>query len=121
MARMTLDDFRTELLQRGFDGFAPADLDRYINFGYKTVGRLTKWRWEEAAIAKSMAVGTYRWTLSTDLPTVKSVRAVVVTDTGYEARLTPIMDDDFYTRYGAYDLASSQNRGEPDEYWLNAT
>lgn len=121
MARMTLDDFRMELLQRGFDGFLPADLDRYINFGYKTVGRLTKWRWEEGAISQTMAPGVFRWTLASDLPTVKSVRAVVITTTGYECRLTAIMDDDFYSRYGAYDLSASQNRGEPIEYWLNNT
>ena len=116
---MTLGDFVSELKARGFDGFSDDDLIRYINFGYLTVGRLTKWMWEEKNIPLAMAVGSYRWSLATDLPTAKSIRAVVCNTANYEGRLTSIRGDEFYDDWSAYDLTSSQRRGEPDRYYMD--
>jgi hypothetical protein len=120
MARMSLSDFITELEKRGFDGFESLDLVRYINFGYRTVGRLTKWMWEETDLPMTMAIGSYRWSLVSDLPTVKSVRAIVCTTVNSENRLEAITSDDFYDSWRAYDLTSSQNRGEPDRYYMDS-
>jgi hypothetical protein len=116
---MTLPNFVAELKGRGFDGFDDPELIRYINFGYRTVARLTKWSWEETIITKTIPVGSYRLSLKTDLPTVKAVKAVACSTLNYERRLSPIEANDFYTRYAGYDLTSSQNRGEPDQYYLD--
>ncbi len=121
MPNMQLADFMAELQRRGFDGFTPADLVRYINFGYRKIGRLTKWAWEEATITKVVAPGTFSLSLVTDLPTVKSVKAVVCTTANQEARLTAISPDEFYTDWAALDLTSSSRRGEPDRYFLSAS
>jgi hypothetical protein len=118
---MGLSDFVAELKKRGFDGFDDADLIRYINFGYRTVGRLTKWSWEEGTFTVSLDPGEYRFELETELPTLKSVKAVVITNTAYEARLAALTEDDYYTRYAAYDLTSSKIREEPDSYYLSGT
>lgn len=37
--QMQLQDYRSELMNRGFDGFAPADLDTFVNRGYMYVAR----------------------------------------------------------------------------------
>lgn len=117
---MQLQDFRAELQQRGFDGFAPTDINRYVNFGYRTIARLTKWSWEESVVTKSVAVGSYRFSFVTDLPTLKSVKAVNVTTVGFESRLRAISEDTFYNQYAAYDLTNVQNRGEPDSYYADS-
>jgi hypothetical protein len=121
MAKMQLGDFVAELQRRGFDGFDSGELIRYINFGYAKIARLTKWSWEEAAIDVTLTLGQYSKSLDVDLPTVKSVRAVVATTANYEARLTAISDDEFYDDWAALDLTSSSRRGEPDRYWLGAS
>lgn len=118
MAKMTLPEFVAELNARGFDGFQDGDLVRYINFGYLTVGRLTKWAWEEGDVTASLTPGQYRLTLATDLPTVKSVKAVLGTTLNYETRLTAMSDDEFYNNWVANDLANVRTRGEPYKYYL---
>lgn len=117
---MELSDFVAELKSRGFDGFDPADLIRYVNFGYSTVGRLTKWAWEETTVSMTMSAGASRWSLATDLPTVKSVKAVMGVTANYECRLQAISTDDFYDYWAPRDLTAVQNRGEPDRYYLDA-
>jgi hypothetical protein len=117
---MELPDFVAELKGRGFDGFTPADLIRYINFGYLTVGRLTKWAWEETTIPMTMSAGAYRWSLQADLPTVKSIKAVMGITANYERRLQAISSDDFYDTWAPMDLTAIANRGEPDRYFLDA-
>lgn len=117
---MVLSDFVDELRLRGFDGFSTDDLVRYVNFGYRTVGRLTKWAWEEATYPLHLDIGQYRWSLAADLPTLKSVRAINVTTPGQERRLTAISGDDFYNNWAGLDLTSSKQRGEPDSYHLDS-
>jgi hypothetical protein len=121
MAKMTLTDFITELSRRGFDGFDVGDLVRYVNFGYRKIGRLTKWAWEQTDLSATLSPPGYRLSLTADLPTVKSVTAVVGTTVNYETRLVSITDDDFYSNWAAYDLTSSSVRGEPDTYWLGSS
>lgn len=118
---MTLPDFVEELRKRGFDGFLEADLVKYINFGYLNVARLTKWMWEETDIILTMNAGSYRWTVASDMPTMKSVRAIVCTTSGRESRLTSITSDDFYDSWAAYDLTQSRTRGEPDRYYFDSS
>jgi hypothetical protein len=117
---MVLSDFVDELKFRGFDGFDTDDLVRYVNFGYRTVARLTKWTWEEATFQMSLDPGEYRWSLAGDLPTLKSVKAVNQVTSGYERRLSAITGDNYYGNWSAYDLTSSQQRGEPDSYYLDS-
>lgn len=115
---MTITEFRNELKSRGFDGFDVGDLDRYINFGYRMVGRLTRWKWEEADITKTLAPGAYRLSLATDLPTVRTITAVAITTLNYEKRLDGISDTEFYDSYMAENLALTQNRSEPYKYFM---
>jgi hypothetical protein len=121
MAKIQTGDFIAELQRRGFDGFDTADLIRYLNFGYRKIARLTKWSWEEGQLNVTLNPGEFAKSLVTDLPTVKSVRAVSGTTVNYETRLTAIADDEFYNEWAAFNLASSDNRGEPNRYWLGAT
>jgi hypothetical protein len=122
MAKMSLTDFITELNRRGFDGFDPGDLTRYVNFGYRKIGRLTKWAWEQADLSPvTVQPGSYRLSLQNDISTVKSVIAIVCTTSTFEARLNALTDTEFYDNWAAYDLTSSQIRGEPDSYWLGST
>jgi len=119
MARMTLNDFDTALQRRGFDGFEPDDRQRAINWAYREVARLTRWRWEEADVSVTFAAGEYRKSTASDLPTVKSVRAVVVTTAQHEARLAPMGEGEFYSNWAALDLSADASRGEPSQYYFN--
>src|SRR5262245_37622447 len=118
MARMTLNDFFVELRKRGFDGFADLDIYRYINFGYFEVGRLTRWSWQYNPLSFSMDPGDTRKDLSVDLPTLRTLSAVLTTTPQHEFRLAALTERDFLDNWAAYDLSASQQRGEPDRYYL---
>lgn len=120
MARMTLDNFRSELANRGFDGFQSDDLWRYINFGYREVARLTRWTWEKTSAELAFAVGDYRKELTADLPTLKEIISVgLMGDSTYtEKPLDPLSDSEFYRDWSVRDLDSVQNHGDASYYYL---
>jgi hypothetical protein len=122
MPRMDFADFQIELERRGFDGFSPNDRGRYVNWGYYHVARLTRWTWEEQTEDLTFTPPEFRKALVGDFSgaVVQGVKAVLVTDANFEARLLALSDKQFYDTYAAYDLTSSQQRGEPESYWLSA-
>lgn len=124
MARMTLAEFRTELTLRGFDGFEPDDLARYINWGHRHVARLTRALWEQADATAPLAVGDYDEALDVDgvgggnFPYFKSMQSVNVRTSSDYRHLMPLQEHDFHTYWLPQDLSSSGVRGMPRWYFI---
>ena len=121
MARWQLSEFRNELINRGFDGFENTELNRYINWGYREIARLTKWAWEETDVSLAFTAGQYRKDNPTSLPTAKAVLAAVVTTANYEGRLKPMDRERFYDEWAPVDPSEASRRSEPSwYYWTNS-
>jgi hypothetical protein len=121
MPHMTVDEFRTELKQRGFDGFAQGDLDRYIDWGYAHVSRLCRWNWEEDSVTLQVNPGVAHSDLLQDFPEFGSLRALVSTTTGRQYQIKAMSDEEYYARWATrteLDLASASSRGATDKYYV---
>jgi hypothetical protein len=119
--QMQLVDFRTELINRGFDGFLPADLNMLVNRGYFFIARKVPWYWGMANY--SVAVPTTGQIAVTDVGNVlgfKSVEAVYLkrSATSYE-RLNPLTEQEFRSAH----LPGYQEgvRGDPANYYIDGT
>ena len=119
--QMQLVDFRTELINRGFDGFLPADLNMLVNRGYFFIARKVPWYWGMANY--SVAVPTTGQIAVTDVGNVlgfKSVEAVYLkrSATSYE-RLNPLTESEFRSAH----LPGYQEgvRGDPANYYIDGT
>jgi hypothetical protein len=116
---MQLVDFRTELINRGFDGFLPADLNVLVNRGYFFIARKVPWYWGMANY--SVAVPTTGQIAVTDVGNIlgfKSVEAIYLkrTATSYE-RLHALTEGEFRDSY----LPGYQegDRGDPAVYYVD--
>lgn len=119
MAQMTLLDFRTELIARGFDGFGTAELTRYLRWAEWQVARKFKLTWMEKETTIALNPGDFKIVRSTSLPKLKAVKFVLVTTADYEKKLAPIEDDDeFFGEWATLNLASVDVRNEPEQYYL---
>lgn len=117
MAKLDLDGFREELIGRGFSGFNPDQLDRYINWGYLRVARKTRWTWEQTAVTIPQTAGDATIDFA-DLPHVKSIKAVSITTPTVEQRLQAMGEDYFLKNWMPFDLTDSKFRGEPSYYYI---
>lgn len=115
-------DFKDELKARGFDGFSDADLGTYVNRGYFHVARKRRWYWEETTDDFTIAPGaTYvdLWpTVAGELPNFRSLDKLYVTSAGFEAKLRPLSDKEFFEKWLPLNLTSAANRGEPAGYYI---
>jgi hypothetical protein len=116
---VNLGEVRNQLQIRGFEGFPPQDLNLYINWGYQDISRVTRWMWEDVDKVLTYTVGDPYKTLATELPTLKKVRSVAVVTPQREFQLKGMDDQEFFRDWGALDLTSSRNRGEPARYHLS--
>lgn len=120
--QMFLSDFRTELKNRGFDGFADSELNTLINRGYFYVARKFPWYWREDDVtlafpaSSSLAVGD----LSASTPGLKNVRAVFmknIPSTGVITRLDALDEDEFYNTW--WQEYESGVTGIPQKYFID--
>ncbi|RPJ55687.1 MAG: hypothetical protein EHM23_25400 [Acidobacteria bacterium] len=117
--QMQLVDFRTELINRGFDGFLPADLNTLINRGYFYVAHKVPWYWGMANY--SVAVPTTGQIQVNDVGNVlgfKSMEAIYYkrTAASYE-RLYPLTEQEFRdTHLPGYHEGV---KGEPSVYYID--
>lgn len=119
--QMTLADFRTELINRGFDGFLPADLNALINRGYFYLARKVPWYW--GVNDYSVAVPANGQISVSDVGTLlgfKSVEAVYYKRAADQyQRLAPLSESDFRSNY----LPQYQEgvKGEPSNYYIDGS
>jgi hypothetical protein len=57
VAGITLDELTIELQQRGFEGFLPSDLHRYLDWGFRKIARMANWDWEQTIAIITQNVG----------------------------------------------------------------
>lgn len=117
MGELTLEQFRTELQNRGFKGFDAADLDRYINWSIGELGRKLRSLWQEEEATFSLTAGTYTQVVGHNsnvpaLEDLKSIKTLYVTSADREHKLDPMSEEEFWA-YIQIDLADSSNWGEP--------
>ena len=120
MPHLTVDEFRSELKVRGFDGFSAAEIDRYLDWGYAHVSRLCRWSWEEATLNFSVDPGIAWMDLLTDFPEFGSLRALLTT-TPERYQLAPMADEEYFGTWGSRseeDLQDPANRGASDQYYV---
>jgi hypothetical protein len=117
--QMQLVDFRNELINRGFDGFLPADLNQLVNRGYFFLARKVPWYWGVSNY--SVAVPTTGQIPVNDVGNVlgfKSMEAVYYkrTANSYE-RLHPLTESEFRNSH----LPNFQEgvKGEPSVYYID--
>lgn len=120
--QLYLSDFRTELKNRGFDGFADSELNTLINRGYFYIARKFPWYWREEnvtiAFPASSSLGVAD--TGTTAPGLKNIRAVLTKDipsTGVITRLDPLDEDEFYsTWWSEYEAGVV---GIPQKYFID--
>src|SRR5262252_2860783 len=99
-----LQDYISELMVRGFDGFSPADLTTYVNRGYFHVARRSQWMWESTTDTLTMTPGQYAIPLwpqgGGELPFVRSIDKIVVTTAQQTRKLRVLSDDEFFPYLG---------------------
>jgi hypothetical protein len=118
MARLTITDFRDELKARGFDGFSPTELDRYINFAYFDVARQCRWTWEKVVDNFTLAVGEYFVDLST-ITRFKNLDTVVIdTPEAKAVKLEPVSDEEWKSDWLPFDLPGGMTSGTPNKYYI---
>jgi hypothetical protein len=116
--QMQLTDFRSELKNRGFDGFTNADLDGLINRGYFYVARKTQSYWDMKDYSGVIpANGQLLVTDTGALPGFKTVEAVYVKKAGDYVRLDPVDDSVFRSQWlPDYQRGST---GYPSVYYID--
>jgi hypothetical protein len=117
-----LQDFVTELINRGFDGFSNADLKTFVNRGYFHVARKAPWYWEQSTDEFTITQGQHSvelWPITGgELPYFSSLDKLYMTTAGKEMRIKPMRDDTFFEGWLYKDLTNPQFRGEPTEYYV---
>lgn len=114
--KFQLQDFDTALVEQGFDAISPDRRTRWVNFAYNRVASEFPWLWEQTQTTITVNPGKYTLDFVTDIPDFRSVDYVYVTSVGYERRLDHVEEADFFERWLALDLSSSQSRGETSAY-----
>lgn len=118
MAKLTVVTLNEELKKRGFSAWTDDERVRYINWGYQRVAMFSRADWEETSTDTSVAVGAFSVDITTMIPNLRDVIAVVITTTDKQARLKPMSEDDFFRLWLPYDLTLSDRRGEPEYYYV---
>jgi hypothetical protein len=121
MPHMTVDEFRAELKQRGFDAFTLGDLDRYIDWGYAHVSRLCRWSWEEDAITLQIDPGEIMVDVLTDFPEFGSLRALVSVTPGRQYQVKSMTDEEYFRKWATRtdaELTGSTTRGATTDYYV---
>jgi hypothetical protein len=106
---MTKAELRTELQNRGFDGFLTTDLDRYINWGNFDLARRLRLPIIEVAPFFTLTQGQYRYAMSALTPQIKSVRRLIVTTDGNERQLNPLSEQEFWRSYAPVGFVDPSN------------
>lgn len=121
MGDMSLADFDAELVARGFDGYAPTDRYRYVQWGYRDVLRKAQWQWHElfATTTVSLSAGDFQVDLSTELDNFGSMAQVSIDISG-GVKLTPLSTWDFLENFYPVDWTDAANRSTPYAYILYA-
>ena len=118
---MTLGDVDSELVDRGFDGLAPATRYRIINRGYKHVANKYPWLWELTVGAITVNPGEFSKSVapaSVDIPRFRNVDHVYVTTANLRNKLKPCPDQEFFEKWLELDLTAANNRSEPSKYYI---
>jgi hypothetical protein len=118
---VTLGDVDSELVDRGFDGLAPATRYRIINRGYKHVANKYPWLWELAVASITVNPGEFSKSVaaaSTDIPRFRNVDHVYMTTANQRKKLKPVPDQDFFEKWLMLDLTLATNRQEPTWYYI---
>jgi hypothetical protein len=124
LPKMNRAEIRTELKNRGFDGFLDTDLNRFINWGYFDLARRIRVREIETASPFTLTPGAYRQSLSALSPPAKAIRSVVVTTDGFEHPLTPMDEKPFWRSWAEEGFGvegstiATEHQGEPQQYYI---
>jgi len=122
--KFNLLDFRTDLQQRGFDGFTAEVLDNMINRAYFAVAKKSRWEWERTTFSFTLTPGQYYASVtphdpySPTIPNFKSLERLYVTTAGVQRKLQIMGEDDFFQYWLGLDLTAPQSRNEPSRYFL---
>jgi hypothetical protein len=121
MASITVAEVITELKNRGFEGFSPADLQRYIDWGFRKIVRMASWDWEQDIISVTQQIGDYTLgidPLSTEIPLLRDLTRIIDSTAGSMHELQPMTEDEYFDRWATADLSAAANRGTPDRYFF---
>lgn len=114
-------DFKTELKNRGFDGFQDSELGTFVNRGYFHVARKSQWYWEETTDAFTITPGAASvdlWPAGVELPNFRTLDHLYVTTAGHTSKLQPMNKDDFFEQWLSQDLTQAAIRSEPTHYYV---
>lgn len=126
MGDLTLTDFDSELMARGFDAFDQPTRYRYINWGYRRIAKRSRWKWEQTQIAAAMVagdvgIGVTSGTADGSHPigNFKSITRVYITlPANRRAKLRPLSDKDFFNNWLNLDLTLAAQRNVPESYYF---
>lgn len=125
MGDLTINDFVAEMDARGFDGYSPTEKYRYLQWGFRDLGRMAEWRWLRTTTDLTMNPGEAGFTLTSggQLPNLRKIRDVWITDTDKERPLQPMQPWVFEQQWRGFDLATAPStiRGTPEFYFLSFT
>jgi hypothetical protein len=105
------------LKNRGFDGFEPEDLDRYINWSYFEIARKGRWFWEDSYIDATFQPGDVYFA-SSAVPNFRELKEVYSIQPDREGKLLRLSEGEFKQNWLPLDLTTPQFRAQPDSYYF---
>ena len=117
--KLTFQDFKLQLIARGFEGYSDADQGQLINMGYRYIARKMPWAWENATVTQVLNPGTATVALAgmTTLGADNIDHVLLVTDP-YRSRLQPLSEEEFLKTWSYLDLTAPKNQGIPRAYYV---
>lgn len=121
MGSITQAELVTELQNRGFEGFAVGDLQRYLDWGFRKIARLANWDWEQDMSAITLQPGDYKISTTdaaSDIPLLRDLTRIIDVTSGSSHALVAISEEEWTDRWLASDLAGGGSWGTPDRYFM---
>jgi hypothetical protein len=120
--KYNLGDFIEDLQQRGFDGFRPEELRRLVNRAYFAVAKKSRWEWEKATVTFTLSKGQPYINVaclpSSTLPYFRSLTRLYKTTDQHSAKMTIMLEDDFFQNKVGVDWTQENLWSEPTGYFV---
>jgi hypothetical protein len=121
MGSITQDELVTELKQRGFEGFSPGDLQRYLDWGFRKIARLASWDWEQDMSSITLQPGDYRISTinpTSDIPLLRDLTRIIDVTAGSSHALAPMSEQEWTDTWLTAGLTNAGTWGTPDRYFM---
>jgi len=116
--KLTLADYDSALLARGFDAYQQSERFQHINLGYRYVARSFPYAWETTSRTYAATSGQSIIASSLGLPNdIDSIKRMFCVSDPYRRKMQPETEERFVERWLPLNLSDAQNQGIPYKYY----